>query len=119
MVADELKEFREEMREGFRQVNSRLDRVNGRLDKQGDQLSEHTADIAVLDQITKNLNNEVFVRPTRAVLAPVVTTGQEKVAAETIVLSITPKMWALLAAVISGLSVFAPVIAEWFKRTLS
>jgi hypothetical protein len=35
---------------------------------------------------------------------------------ESFTLRVTPKMWALIASVFTGLSVFGPMLAEWIKK---
>jgi hypothetical protein len=38
---------------------------------------------------------------------------------ESFTLRVTPKMWAAIASVFTGLSVFGPMLAEWIKKLFS
>jgi hypothetical protein len=93
-------------------VNHRLDRVNGRLEKTEDQIGEIVPAVAEQDAKIANLNREVFDRG-RGRRGHGDYPSEPR--AESVTVSITPKVWAVIG---TGVGALLMVLVEWLKRQM-
>lgn len=101
-MKDEHGHVLEDIRDETRKTNGRVSKLEERTEGQGRELGR--------------LNSAVFPRPTGSsspATLPVVTPEGESLS-----IRISPKMWALIAAVVSGLSIFGPIVADWVKHLM-
>lgn len=105
-MGDEQSQFRSETRTEFRGIREHLAALNSKTAINSQGVASHEARLDGLDREMRDVKRSG--EPKTAVLASVAPRNDN----ESLSISVTPKMWALVVALMGGLSMLAQVVVK-------